>query len=341
MTAYGYHTTGGVDVLESRPSVRREPDPHEVEVRIVASGINPTDVKSRVGALHMPIPKDEIQVPHHDGAGIITKVGREVASLDIGHRVWTHLAAYRRLDGTAQDYVTLPADLVSPLPDHASFDLGASLGTPFLTAHRVLTLAPGAPGQLAAGSLEGATVLVAGGAGAVGNATIQLAHWAGAAVVTTVSSSLKAALAEVAGAHHTINYRTDDVALGVRRLHPAGVDLIAEVSPASNGPIDLDVLTTNGTIAVYANDGGDALTIPVRQLMGLNASLEFVILYTLTDTVRRAAVAGVQQALLDGALGVGAAHGLPIHHFSFDRIADAHSAVEGGTIGKVLLSREA
>ena len=153
----------------------------------------------------------------------------------------------------------LPARQVVPLPDGASFDLGAALGIPALTAHLALT-ADGPARALGPGALDGRSVLVAGGAGAVGHAAIELAVWAGAHVLTTVSSPEKAALAAAAGAHEVIDYRREDVAARIRALVPGGVDLVVEVNPHANAELDAAVLAPNGTVVVYATDraGADA-----------------------------------------------------------------------------------
>ncbi len=335
---YGYADVGPVDVLTASEKDRRAPDAGEVEVRVVRSGINPTDVKSRRRAAHTVIPPDLLQIPHHDGSGVVSAVGAGVTDVAVGDRVWTHLAAYRRLDGTAQQFLTLPVERVAPLPDPASFELGAALGVPFLTAHRLLTCHQEGPRELATGALTGTTVLVAGGAGAVGNAAIQLARWAGAEVITTVSSKVKQRLAEAAGAHHVIDYRQEDVIARVRALAPDGVDLIVEVSPAGNAAIDRAVLRSGGGLSIYANDGGPELTLPILEYMWLSASVQFVILYTASAAHLAAGVRALTAAMGEDAIGVGDARGMPILTFDLEDIRAAHSAVEAAAVGKVQLA---
>jgi NADPH2:quinone reductase len=223
-----------------------------------------------------------------------------------------------------------------PLADGASFELGADLGVPFLTAHRALTVNEGGPLRLAPGALEGRSVLVAGGAGAVGNAAIQLARWAGATVLTTVSSDEKAALATAAGAQHVINYRSHDVVDEVRRITPDGVDTVVEVSPA-NSAIDAAVLALHGAVAIYAGTADDEVSVPLRPLMALNARWQYVLLYTLPRAALDHATAGVNAAVAAGAVRVGDAAGLPLHHFPLEQAAAAHDAVEAGVVGKVLI----
>jgi NADPH2:quinone reductase len=185
-------------------------------------------------------------------------------------------------------------------------------------------------------------VLVAGGAGAVGNAAIQLARWAGATVLATVSSDAKGALATAAGAHHVIDYTagTEATIAAVQEVAPAGVDLVVEVSLAANIAIDVAVLRTHGTIAYYADNGGAEATVPVRGTFAKNLRIQGVLLYTLDPELLAAAGEDVVAAVEAGALRVGEEAGLPLHHYPLERTADAHAAVEGGAVGKVLLDIE-
>jgi NADPH:quinone reductase-like Zn-dependent oxidoreductase len=119
--------------------------------------------------------------------------------------------------GAAQEYTNLPAAQVVRLPAGTSFDIGASLGVPAMTAHRALTVSEHGPRRLHPGALDGKVVLVAGGAEAVGHAVIQLARWVGATAITTISGPAKGALETAAGAHHVINFGDEDVASASRR----------------------------------------------------------------------------------------------------------------------------
>lgn len=331
-----YRRTGGPEVLELLERPIGEPGPGEVRVRLHRAGVNPTDWKFRRGS-GGDERVDPPQVPGQDGAGVVEAIGRGVDKAWQGVRVWVWEAAHQRPEGTAQAQALVPVRRLALLPDRASFDLGASLGVPFVTAHRCLTVTEHGPRRLGPGTLEGRTVLVAGGAGAVGNAVIQLARWSDATVVATVSSPAKARLAAAAGADHVVDYTRQDVAAEVRRIAPAGVDAVAEVSPARNAGIDAAVLAPGGSVAVYANDGGDQVTLPIRPLMTTNARWQFVLLYTAPEEAKRHAVEDVDAAVLDGAVGVGAEHGLPLHHYPLSEAAAAHAAVEAGAVGKVLL----
>jgi NADPH2:quinone reductase len=331
-----YRRTGGPEVLEVVERPLRDPGPGEARVRMHRAGVNPTDWKSRQGAGD-GAPVDPPQSPGQDGAGVVDAVGAGVENAWLGVRVWVREAAYQRPDGTAQEWAVVPASHLALLPDVASFDQGAALGVPFVTAHRCLTVAEHGPQRLGPGTLEGRTILVAGGAGAVGNAAIQLARWSDATVITTVSSPRKAQLAAAAGADHVVDYTRQDVAAAVRRIAPHGVDVVAEVSPARNASIDAAVLAPHGVVAVYANNGGDEFTVPIRPLMTINARWQFVLLYTAPHEAKLRAVADIGAAVLDGAARVGEEVGLPLHHYPLDRTREAHAAVHDGAVGKVLI----
>ncbi len=335
MRAIVYRTTGGPEVLTEADRDVPTPAAGEVLVRVHVSGVNPTDWKTRSGATATG--DAEERVPNQDGAGVITAVGAGVGQERIGERVWLWLAAWQRADGTAQEYVAIAAEHAVALPEGASLDLGAALGVPALTAHRALTVAEDGPSRLAPGALAGRTVLVAGGAGAVGHAAIELARWAGATVVTTVSGPEKAALATAAGAHHVVNYREGDPAAAIRAVAPHGVHVVVEVSPAANAALDVAVAAPGATVAFYANNGGDEVTLPVRGLMSANLRWQGILLYTMPEASKVAAVEAVSAAVRDGALRVGEQAGLPLHRYPLARTADAHVAVEGGAVGKVLV----
>jgi NADPH2:quinone reductase len=333
MRAISYSRSGGPDVLELTDRPLPEPGPADVRVRVAFSGVNPTDWKSRANA--QPGPGG--QIPNQDGSGTVDAVGQGVDPVLIGERVWIWEAAYQRPWGTAAEYTVVPARHTVLLGAQPSFELGAALGIPFLTAHRCLTVAESLPDRMGSGSLDGHTVLVQGGAGAVGNAAIQLAHWAEATVIATVSSPEKAQLAAAAGADHVIDYRRQDVVTEVRKISPQGVDAIVEVNPAVNAAIDAQVVGMHGAVAMYADDAGAEVTVPVRSQMQLNARWQFVLVYTEPTRAKEFGVEDVNAAVLDGAVGVGREAGLPLHVFPLEQAAAAHRAVQDGVVGKVLI----
>ncbi|WP_205347009.1 NADPH:quinone reductase [Pseudonocardia broussonetiae] len=321
MRAAIYRTTGPArDVLELVELEVPDPRAGEVRVAISASGVNPTDWKARAGLTGRT--PDDFQVPHHDGAGRVDAIGPGVTGLAVGQRVWLYLAAADNRYGTAAEFAVVPAHKVVPLPDNASDELGACLGVPALTAAYCLGGDPGA--------VRGRTVLVAGGAGAVGHFAIELAKHAGARVVTTVSSEEKAELARAAGADLVLDYRQEDVA--ERVLASVGrVDRIVEVALASNIDIDAAVLAPDATIAVYAGES-EQPRIPILQLAMANASIKFALMYRVSPSDFQRLSSWTNAAIEADALSA-----LPVADYDLDDVVAAQVAVEKGAIGKVLV----
>lgn len=325
MRAIWYEEQGRADdVLTLGEIAEPVPGPGEVAVWIKASGVNPSDVKMRAGARGpMSVAR---QIPHSDGAGVIKSVGEGVDPARIGERVWVFFAAGQRNGGTCAEICVLPAELVVALPDAVSFELGAGLGIPAMTAHRALT---------AAGPVAGCTVLITGGAGAVGYCAIQLARFMGAGqIITTVSSPDKAEAAWEAGADEVIDYRRQDVAEAVKGVTGGrGVDHIVEVEFGANLAQSLSVLAEHGSIAAYGSEGERTPELPFYDLMFKNISLHSVFLYRLTLEQRALAVHGVSRALEAGAL-------LPRVDkvFELEETTQAHERVEDGVkIGTVVV----
>lgn len=336
MRAIVYSRTGDSSVLELSEREIAEPGPGELRVRVAVSGVNPTDWKSRRGM--GAAAASARSVPNQDGAGVVDAVGPGVTGFTVGDRVWLAISGWKRpASGTAQEVTITLAERAFPLSDEVSFDVGASLGVPAVTAHRALTVSEDGPARLHPGALTGKTVLVAGGAGAVGHAAIQLARWAGATVVTTVSGAGKSALTAAAGAHHTVNYRDADAAEQIRAIVPDGVDIVVEVAAGANAALDQAVTHERSTIAAYGNDGGAPVTLDFGRAISLNLRYQFVLIYTMGAEAWAAAGADVTAAARDGALAVGDATGLPLHRYPLEQTAAAHDAVQGGVVGKVLI----
>jgi NADPH2:quinone reductase len=309
----------GAEVLRIVEIDRPEPGPGEVLVKVELSGVNPTDWKSRGGATPRPI--EGFQVPHHDGAGVIEAVGDGVDASRVGERVWTWMAAAGRRWGTAAQYCAIPSRQAVRLPDGISAELGASLGVPAMTAHRCL---------FADGPVAGQTVLVAGGAGAVGHFAIELAKRSGARVISTVSGPEKAELAAKAGADLVVNYRDADAAGQIAGFGP--VDRIVELALGANLALDLAVLRPGREIITYAAEPGADPALPVRACMNANVVLRFILLYGVPAEAMDVAAADISAALASGSLT-----GLPVHKYPLDDIVAAQDAVQAGAVGKVLV----
>lgn len=290
----------------------------EVRVRIKTSGVNPSDVKSRRRGAGYPL-----TIPHSDGAGVIDAVGPGVDTKRVGERVWLWNGQWRRPFGSAAEYITLPSEQAVPLPDSVSFEVGACLGIPFLTAWHAVHRRS-----------AGETLLVAGGAGSVGHYAVQLARRAGYRVIASVSSAEKAAVAKVAGAEATVNYREQDLAEAVHRFAgPEGVDRIIEVNLCANAASYHRYLRRDGSVVVYGSDDWD-MSLPLRQWLLHGLELAIFIVYELPPAARAEALAGAQAALADP----GFQHRIAAR-FPLERIAEAHEAVESGKlIGNVIVT---
>jgi NADPH:quinone reductase len=320
MLAAVYGDAEGSTDLQVRELDTPVPGADEVRVKVAISGVNPTDWKARK---RNPPPPGRVVVPNQDGAGTIDAVGPGVSPDRIGERVWVLLAAHGSW-GTAAEYTVVPAAHAIPLPDDASLELGASLGVPALTACYCLS---------SDGPVAGLTVMVAGGAGAVGHAAIELARFAHAGhVVATVSGAEKAELARAAGAQTVVNYRDRDAVDQIRSAVPDGVDRFVEVALHQNLELDLAVAAPHAVITSYAAEESSIAHVPVRQLMAPNLTLRFMLLYTVAPRRLREAIERTSEAVAAGALTT-----LPIHRFRLEQIAEAHAAVENGAVGKVVI----
>jgi NADPH2:quinone reductase len=300
-----------------------EPGAGELRVKIHTSGVNPSDWKARLRGRGGAIPFPQI-IPHSDGAGVVDAVGEGADEARLGQRVWVMNGQWKRPFGTAAEFITLPEKYVIALPDVADVAEAACFGIPFLTAQRAVTFD---------GDVAGQTILVAGGAGAVGHHAIQIAKYKGARVLTTVSSPEKADYALAAGADEAINYRTEDVAARVEELTDGrGADRIIELNLSANAPLYGRILAPGGTVIVYGTDEPTA-NIPAQDFIVRGAALKWFIVYELADAERDAGVADLNRMLADGALTTTIAARFPL-----DDIAAAHEMVEAAKhIGNVVL----
>jgi len=317
MRAAYYETNGRArDVLRVEEVETPKPGRGEVRVRLAASGVNPSDVKSRAGVTRkIAFPR---VIPHSDGAGEIEAVGEGVPASRVGERVWVWNGQWRRAFGTAAQSIVLPAEQAVPLPKNISVEAGACLGIPAYTAYQAVVLT---------GIGDGATVLIAAGAGAVGHYAIQFAKKRNATVITTVSSPEKAALAKQAGADHTIDYKREDVGERVMAITgKRGADAVIEMDLGANAKLLPGVLKPEGIVAIYGS-GTPEVTIPFQFLLQNSIDLKFFLVYLMPAELRARATADITRMLERGEL---------IHNvaqtFALGDIAAAHEAVESGKI---------
>ena len=321
MKAVWYEQNGGAEILQYGDMPDPEPGPSEVRVRVATSGVNPSDWKRRQGlTAQIGFPR---VIPNQDGAGVIDAVGDGVDSSRIGERVWLFEAQFGRAFGTGAEYTVQPAGHAVRLPDNTDFATAAGLGVPAMTAHRCV---------FSDGPVTGKTVLVTGGAGAVGHYAVQLAKLGGAAIISTVSSDEKAQIAREAGADHTVNYREEDTAERILELTGGdGVNLVVEVDMAANFPVSQQVLKRSGVLAVYSAGSPQDPAVPLN-FKSTNITVRMVLVYDMPEFAKAAAVADITSWLEQGKLTSFAGP-----HFSLEQLKDAHLAVEHGAIGKVVV----
>ena len=325
MKAAYYEQIGNArDVLKIGEMDVAELGAHEVLIKVHASGINPSDVKQRSGWGGLTMRHQRV-IPHNDGAGIIESVGESVPASRIGERVWIYEATLPRRFGTAAEYVVVPSEQAVFLPDNTEFVEGACLGVPAMTAHNCV---------FKDGAVTGKTILVTGGAGAVGNYAIQLAKWGGATVIATVSSAEKAEIASAAGADYIVNYKAEDVAARLKEITKGeGIDRVIEVDFASNLETNLKALKRNGTIATYASESDLTPQIPVYSLIYKNLTVHYVLVYAMDKAAHQQAAEDITACLKAGVL-----RHLIAGRFALDEIAAAHEMQESGrAIGNLVL----
>ena len=321
--AYYEHNGTAREVLRVGEVETPQAGPGEVRVKLATSGVNPSDVKSRQGsARKIAWPR---VIPQSDGAGIIDQVGDGIAKTRIGERVWIWNGQWKRASGTAAQYIALPAALAVKLPDKIGFEAGACLGIPAMTVFHAVALA---------GAEKGTTVLVSGGAGAVGQYVIQFAKALGATVLTTISSPEKAAIAREAGADHAIDYKREDVGERVMELTAKrGVDAVIEMDLAANANLIPSVLRPKGSVIVYGT-GSPAANLPAAFCLTQSIRLQFMLVYELDTRERERALAGIARALEQGKL----INRVAQPTYALADIVAAHEAVERGTIGNVIVT---
>jgi NADPH2:quinone reductase len=293
-----------------------QPGAGEVRVKLMTSGVNPSDVKSREGRTRkIAFPR---VIPHSDGAGVIDAVGDGVSKARIGERVWIWNAQWKRPFGTCAEYVCVPQAMAVPLPAHISFDEGACLGIPAMTAYHAVAVAE---------AWAGSTLLVTGGAGGVGHYAIQFATARGAVVIATVSSEAKAELARQAGADHTIDYKREDVGARIMDLTDnGGVDAVIDMDLSANAKLYPRVLRPRGSVVVYGT-GTPESQIPSQWMLVNAVTVKFIFVYELTQEERAAAVGEINRLLEAKRLINNVAKTLPL-----SETVAAHETVENGQV---------
>ncbi|MCZ4352324.1 NADPH:quinone reductase [Roseovarius aestuarii] len=294
MRAMTYNHFGpAADVLELCEIDTPTPGPGDVRVAQEYSGVNPSDAKARAGSRPgVTKPPFAQVIPHSDGAGVIDAVGEGVDPARIGQRVWIWNGQWQRAFGTAATHICLPDAQAVDLPEGVSTKIGATLGIPGLTATQTV---------FGGGDVTGQTLLISGGAGAVGHSAVQLAKWGGATVIATCSAGAMERV-RAAGADHVLNYSDPDLTAQILSLNPDGIDRAIEVEFGVNAALLGEVMRPNGVIAAYGSGKDMAPNLPFGPYLFKALTLQITLIYILPAPQRTAAITRLHAALNAGAL---------------------------------------
>ena len=320
MKAVWFETFGSAaDALVFGDQPKPHADPGQVLVKLATTGVNPSDVKKRAGAFPNLL-EDGPVIPHSDGAGVIEAVGEGVDASRVGERVFVYQAQYGRRLGTAAEFVAVESKRAPLLPDSASFEVGACIGIPMMTAHRCV---------FADGDVRDQRVLVTGGAGRVGYYAIQLARWAGATVIATASNAEDEAICRAMGAEHVVNHRLPGWGQAVvERLEGDKVDRVIDVEFGENLPELLNCVRTGATIATYASTQVKEPKLPFLQMMFMDLTIRMVIVYAMPESAKAQAISDICNLLSEGKLQHRVGHRLP-----FEEMVQSHELIEQGGFG--------
>jgi len=314
------HEFGGSDQLQVEEVPCLVPGPGEVVVSIKAAGINPVDTYIRNGtyALRPALP----YIPGIDGAGVVSQIGTDVEHLAPGDRVYVSLP----MSGTYAEQCLCGANNVYPLPENASFEQGAAIGIPYLTAYRALFHF--------AQARAGESILIHGASGGVGIASVQFARAHGLQVLGTAGTEKGRGLVLESGAHHALDHTSATMAQQILALTGGtGPDVILEMLANKNLANDLAMIAKCGRIVVIGNRG--PAEVNMRDAMEKGITIFAMVLFNATpdelDEGHAAIRAGLELGTLKPVIGT---------TFELQRAWAAHDAVlsqAGGAAGKIIL----
>ena len=326
MQAVWYNKFGSAEnVLEVGEYQTPEPAQGDVKVRIHASGVNPSDTKKRLGVNPAVLNNGPV-IPNSDGSGEIVALGEDVNNRNIGERVWIYNAQFGRQEGTSAQFVCIPSNQAVWMPDNASYEIGAMMGIPAMTAHRCVC---------ADGSVDGQILLVTGGAGRVGYYAIQWAKYFGATVIATGSSSKSVEHCKQAGADFVVGHPSNKTAAEILEFTSGRkVDRIVDGDFGVNLPSVLDVLKTNGVIATYSSMTNMNPVIPFVRMMFMDITIRMVLVYAMPGEAKQQAIEDITDMLTGGNFDHRVAATFPL-----EQSAKAHNEIErGDNYGSVIIT---
>jgi NADPH2:quinone reductase len=320
MKAVYIEQTGGPEALQfgDRPTPDISPD--EVLVKIIASGVNYTDISQRSGLNKIPLPA----TLGSEGAGIVEGVGANVSAFKHGDRV-----CYCMVRGSYAQYAAVPAKMLVRIPDSADFRVAAAAMLQGMTAHYLShSTCPLKSGQ---------TALVHAAAGGTGRLLVQMAVMLGARVIATVGNEEKAHLAREAGASDAILYDKQDWVAEVKTLTGGeGVDVVYDAVGQATFIKGLDCLKTRGMMVHYGQASGLVPPFDTR-VLSTKGSL-YLARPTLASHIVKAGELASRAADVFRWIDEGKVKLRIDREYPLGDAAKAHSELEGRkTSGKILL----
>lgn len=325
-------TAPSLDAFRNTDLPDPRPGPGEAVVRFHAASLNFLDVAVARGAF--PIATFPL-IPISDGAGEVTEIGAGVTNVKVGDRVTPHLfprwqggpiSAERvsgirgvNLPGSLAEYAVVPSESLVHLPEHLTYEEGATLPIAATTAWNGIQSAKVRPGS---------SVLLLG-TGGVSIFALQFAKAAGATVIITSSSDEKLERAKKLGADLTINYRaTSEWDNEVLKLTDGkGVDLVIETGGADTFARSLNAAAFGGTVFV------------IGILSGFKPSIDLTPIFFKALKAQGNNTGSISD-LQDAARAIAAAKSEPVvdRIFEFDQAASAYAHLAGGRhFGKVAI----
>jgi NADPH:quinone reductase-like Zn-dependent oxidoreductase len=202
------------------PTIARD----EILVKINSTAVNHLDLVKASGAARQILPIDLPWIPGHEFSGVVEQIGSEVAA-------WAPGDAVFGVSGTGAayaEYLAVKPAAIARKPSNLSFEEAASVPGASQTAWQ---------GIFTHGHLEkGQTILIHGGAGAVGAYAVQLASHAGATVIATASGDDEAYLKSI-GASWVIDYRQAQIEKVLREKVDVVFDLVGGDTQKRSFPV--------------------------------------------------------------------------------------------------------
>jgi len=319
MKAAYLETTGAPDVLRYGELTNPTPKAGEIRVRVAAAALNPIDTYIRAGAVNMPLPKPFITGT--DVAGTVDAVGPGAKRFKVGARVWGSNQGLLGRQGTCADFVCASEDWFYPTPAGVADDEAAAVALVGITAHL---------GLFQRAKLQpGETVFVNGGTGGVGSMVVQMAKAIGARAITTVGSADKAELCKKWGVDRVLNYKTDDVAAGIKDFTGGrGVDVWYETQREPDFVKTVPLLAPRGRMVIIAGRGAQPV-FPVGPFYVKGLSLYGFAMFNATPAEQQRCAEDINRWLSEGKL-----HPLIGRTFPLTEAAAANRLLEENTLGK-------